>query len=84
MRIDPHGRLVGHHIDFIALDGSVALRLDFDQATEAVKDGGTRLLTWGACSQPWSGGDLLMLRISASPPGLTGATNDGVCPSSEP
>ena len=31
------------------------------------------------CGQPWSDGDLLMLRISESGEGLTGATNDATC-----
>ena len=31
------------------------------------------------CDQPWTAGDQLMLRISESGEGLTGATNDGTC-----
>ncbi len=84
MQMDPPGRLAGHHIDFIALDGSVVLRLDFDDAREVAEEGGTRALTWGVCEQPWSDGDLLMLRISESPPDLTGATNDDLCPPPAP
>ncbi len=71
----------GHHVDFIALDGSVALRLKVDDATQAVDGGGTAL-SWGVCSQPWETGDKLMLRISESGPDLTGVTNDTECPSS--
>ena len=26
------------------------------------EDSGKRMLTWGVCEQPWSAGDLLMLR----------------------
>ncbi len=73
MQIDPPGRPTGHHIDFIALDGTVVLRLDFDDAVDVVEEGRTRALTWGVCERPWNDGDFLMLRISESPPGLTGA-----------
>ena len=84
MQIDPPGRPTGHHIDFIALDGTVVLRLDFDDAVDVVEEGRTRALTWGVCERPWNDGDLLMLRISESPPGLTGATNDVLCPPPAP
>ena len=84
MQIDPPGRPTGHHIDFIALDGTVVLRLDFDDAVDVVEEGRTRALTWGVCERPWNDGDLLMLRISESPPGLTGATNDVLCPPPPP
>ncbi len=78
MRLSPHSRLTGHHIDFIALHSSLALRLDFDDATE-VDEGGARALTWGVCIQPWQDGDLLMLRISVSEDDLIGATNSPQC-----
>ena len=69
-----------HHVDFIALDGSVALRLDLDDASLASDgDSHTHTLTWTVCYRPWSEGDQLMLRISQSPPDLTGATNDPTC-----
>ena len=71
--------LVGHHIDFIELDGSIGLTLDFDDATIVATDAGGQALVWGVCGQPWSDGDLLMLRISESGEGLTGATNDATC-----
>ena len=79
MELAPHGRLTGHHIDFIALDGSVALRLDFDDSTATTTKGGGNALTWGVCEQPWRDGDLLMLRISESGTDLSGATNDLSC-----
>ena len=47
MQIDPPGRPTGHHIDFIALDGTVVLRLDFDDAVDVVEEGRTRALTLG-------------------------------------
>ena len=63
---NPPASLANHHIDFIALDGSVALRLDYDDATSA--DAGViRTFSWNVCNQPWNAGDKLMLRISESP-----------------
>ena len=64
--------LSGHALDFIALDGSVALSLDGGAATVS---GGT--LTWSVADQPWQAGDLLMLRIrtgAATPVGTPTAT----------
>ena len=79
MRLEPHARLSGYHADFIALDGSVSLRLDFDDASE-IGEGDARRLSWPVCVRPWQAGDLLMLRISESPPGaLPGATRDTAC-----
>ena len=84
MELAPHSRLADHHIDFIALDGTVSLRLDFDDATEVDEDG-TRALSWGVCKQPWSEGDLLMLRIgSGIPADGIAATNEPECQSSLP
>ena len=80
MRLEPDDNaLADHHVDFIALDGSVALRLDFDDAAQ-VTNGGAPALAWGVCNQPWSDGDLLMLRIRESEANLTGATTDADCP----
>ena len=78
MRLSPHTRLANHHADFIAKDGSVALRLDFDDASET-GEAASRALSWKVCVQPWSDGDLLMLRISESPTDLTGAALDADC-----
>ena len=78
MRLEPHAPLAGYHADFIALDGAVSLRLDFDDASET-GEGESRGLSWNVCVQPWQPGDLLMLRISESPPDLTGATRDAGC-----
>ena len=75
---NPPASIASHHIDFIALDGSVALRLDFGDA--AVADAGVvRAFRWSVCGQPWNAGDKLMLRISESPVDLAGATNDASC-----
>ena len=78
MRLEPHAPLAGYHADFIALDGSVALRLDFDDASET-GEGDSRALTWPVCVQPWQAGDLLMLRLSESPSDLPGVTRDTGC-----
>ena len=79
MRLEPHAKLPGYHADFIALDGSVSLRLDFDDASE-IGEGDSRALSWPVCVRPWESGDLLMLRISESPPGdLPGVTRDADC-----
>ena len=60
MRLKPSASLAGNAIDFIALDGSVALTLSFDDAGSAKTPTG---LTWSVADQPWEAGDLLMLRI---------------------
>ena len=60
---NPTASLANHHIDFIALDGSTPLRLDFDDAATAEADG-ARALSWDVCAQPWQSGDLLMLRMA--------------------
>ena len=78
MRLEPHAPLAGYHADFIALDGSVSLRLDFDDASET-GEGETRALSWSVCVQPWQAGDLLMLRLSESPADLPGVTRDTGC-----
>ena len=78
MRLEPRAPLAGYHADFIALDGSIALRLDFDDASET-GEGDTRALSWSVCVQPWQAGDLLMLRLSESPADLAGVTRDSGC-----
>lgn len=60
---NPPASLAGHHAEFIALDGSVALRLDFDDASSAAT-ADALALSWQVCAQPWQPGDLLMLRIT--------------------
>ena len=78
MRLEPRAPLAGYHADFIALDGTVSLRLDFDDASET-GEGESRALSWPLCVQPWQAGDLLMLRISESPADLPGVTRDAGC-----
>ena len=79
MQLTPHNPLPDHHIDFIALDGTVSLRLDFDEAVEVSADDGTQVLSWSVCEQPWQDRDKLMIRITESGSDLTGATNDADC-----
>ena len=79
MALSPHTTLPNHHIDFIALDGSVSLRLDFDNTIESVdKDDEVAILFWDVCVQPWQDGDLLMLRIAE------GTQDDGVQATNDP
>ena len=69
MKLKPSASLAGNAIDFIALDGSVALTLSFDDAGSAKTPTD---LTWSVADQPWQAGDLLMLRIGpAAPPPIT-------------
>ena len=79
VQLTPHNPLAGHHIDFIALDGTVSLRLDFDDAVAVAETDGSQALSWGVCEQPWEDGDKLMIRISETGADLTGATNDAEC-----
>ena len=58
--------VTNHILDFIALDGSVALSLDVVDATTT--DG---VLSWTVASAPWSTGDKLMLRIRQPLPSVT-------------
>ena len=51
----------GHVLDLIALDGTTTLSL---VVADATRTDGT--LSWSVPTQPWSGGDMLMLRIRRS------------------
>ncbi len=75
----------GNHIDFIDLDGSVVLRLDFDDAVEMVNKDDVVTFVWGVCEQPWQAGDLLMLRIAESSSDYdTEATSNPECLTATP
>ena len=75
---NPPASLADHHIDFIALDGSIALRLALGDA--AVADAGAvRAFRWSVCGRPWDAGDKLMLRISESASGLAGTAGQRAC-----
>ena len=58
--LSPHTGLANHVIDFIALNGSVILSLNVDEATV---DAANNTLSWPVTHQPWKNGDKLMLRI---------------------
>ena len=58
--LTPHDAIEGQTLDFIALDASVALSLNVGDATVDAANG---TLGWTLASQPWRGGDKLMLRI---------------------
>ena len=60
LTLSPHVSLSGQRLDFIALDGSVALSLPVSSAME---DSAVGTLTWSMAKQPWVAGDLVMLRI---------------------
>ena len=80
MELSPAADLTGHRMDFIALDGSVALRLDFDDAVTLADDEDAATFAWGVCDHPWADGDLLMLRIAEGVPDDGGAAmNDLEC-----
>ena len=78
MELSPAAALDDHRADFIALDGSVALRLDFDAAVALADNEDVATFAWGVCEQPWADGDLLMLRIAES------ISNDGVAATNDP
>ena len=60
VKVSPHTGLANHVLDFIALDGSVALSLGVDDATV---DAANNTLSWTVAEQPWHDGDTLMVRI---------------------
>ena len=80
MELSPTTDLADHRMDFIALDSSVALRLDVIDAIEVLDEDEVATLIWGVCEQPWVDGDLLMLRIAGGTPddGVQ-ATNEAEC-----
>ena len=61
--LSPPSSIAGHTVEFIALDGQVALSL---AVAEAQVDETNGTVTWKVESQPWQSGDKLMLRISAA------------------
>lgn len=63
LTLAPPASLSGYALDFIALDGAVSATLVVDDATV---EGGT--LAWAHAAQPWSDGDLLMLRVRETAP----------------
>ena len=59
--LTPAGSFAGHHLDFIAADGTLAHTVAIDDAT---RTGDT--LTWPVEKSPWAAGDKMMLRIRSS------------------
>ena len=85
MELSPSTALIDYRIDFIALEGSVSLRLDFDDAVTLADDDDVATFAWGVCEQPWQHGDLLMLRIAEGiPDDGVQATNDPECLATTP
>ena len=60
LTLGTHVSLSGYVLDFIALDGSVALSLFTDNATV---DSAAGTYSWPMTTRPWENGDKLMLRI---------------------
>ena len=60
LTLDPHVSLSAHVLDFIALDGSVAMSLVADEATV---DSAAGTYSWPMTTRPWEDGDQLMVRI---------------------
>ena len=60
LTLSPNASLSGLALDFIALDGSVALTLP---ASAAKTDSAAGTVTWSSATAPWKAGDKLMLRI---------------------
>ncbi len=60
LALSPNSSLSGLALDFIALDGTVALTLP---ASAAKTDTAAGTVTWSSAAAPWSAGDQLMLRI---------------------
>ena len=62
MKLKTPAHLSGHHAEFIGLDGSVVLNLQFDNVQTE-----NSTFKWAVTGRPWEDGDLLMLRIKAVP-----------------
>ena len=60
IKLDPVTAHTGHLIDFIDVDGDVALSLALSGATV---DAAAKTLSWSVSSQPWKAGDKMMVRI---------------------
>ena len=80
IKLDPVTAHTGHVLNFIDVDGDVALSLALSGATV---DTANKTLSWAVSSQPWKSGDKMMLRIRPAPPapaapsGLTAAAGNG-------
>ena len=74
--VDPVNGLSGRHLDFISLDGTLALSLE---VSDAKKDNTDKTLTWPTTSDPWASGDTLMLRVYGATVDCSGTTTFGSC-----
>ena len=65
LELNPFNALIGLHLLFIELDGSIGLSL---AASSATADATAGTLTWSVAEAPWEAGDQLMLRITSTAP----------------
>lgn len=68
LTLSSNASLDGLALDFIALEGTVALTLP---VSSAKTDGAAGTLRWSMLNSPWRAGDQLMLRIRNADPGPT-------------
>lgn len=61
LTVAPAGALTDFSLEFIGLDGTTSRILS---GAAAPQDAGTGNITWQVSTQPWQGGDLVLLRIS--------------------
>ena len=69
LALSPNVSLSGYALDFIDLKGAVATTLNVSSA--AIEEGA---YVWPVSAQPWSAGDLLMVRIRSTPTAAPTAT----------
>ena len=83
LTLSPNASLVGLALDFIALDGTVALTLP---VSSAKTDSATGTLKWSMLNSPWQAGDKLMLRIrnATSSPAPTATPTPAPAPPPSP
>ena len=62
LRVTPAGALTGHDLEFIDVDGAIALTLDPDNA------GASSTLAFAVDVAPWAAGDKMMLRVKRAAP----------------
>ena len=78
VELTPASSFAGHHLDFIAADGTLAHTAAVDDAT---RTGDT--LTWAVADSPWEAGDKMMVRlyqvVSSTCAVADGAMKPGAC-----
>ena len=75
MSLAPYVSLADHHLDFIALDGTLAHTVAVGDAT---RDGDT--LSWPVDASPWPAGDQIMLRVYRKVASTCTVSEDGMKP----